>query len=387
MLPSLSSSESAAIRCEKARVRQYIQQPIRYEQIKELGRGEYGKVSLVREKKNGRLWACKEIKVTAKNAKFVQREIDILEQLGGHPHILQLEEVYEIPSNDVPDETVYFLITNYVPNGDLWTFFSDPSSHAFLWQACVLSNLFCQLISALQIMHDKGFVHRDIKLENLLLDGSNYLDLKLIISDFGFSCDIKQLEKDPRPCGSSHYVALEVLFPDLGKWSYPADIWAAGVCFYGMLFRCLPFEPKNIFKKVSMYDQSIIRDDELKELFAGLFRKDPTERLTPAEILKHPWITRQQSLYKSFIARRRKREIPILSVEEMVASRVAQKLKYRTEIKTQTPTKPPRLLTSVTGPKKRRPAKNIASIFDDKENWGNELSGLTMEKIKDCHPL
>ena len=125
--------------------------------------------------------------------------------------------------------------------------------------------------------------------------------MDLVSSDFGLSCELEQAEFDRPGCGSPIYIAPEILLPN-PQWTFSVDNFAAGVCLYSMLFFTPPFNhhksKRNGFKWDWHFDvPQLVQEDDLKDLFAGLLNKDPRKRLTPTQILQHPWMTRMDSKY------------------------------------------------------------------------------------------
>lgn len=163
--------------------------------------------------------------------KSVKREIKIMEKLD-HPNIAKLYEAFE-SSKQV------FLIMEYVNGGSLHGYLKMkpnrqmPELEAkFLWR---------QVVQAIYYCHQRNVTHRDIKLENILLDETKTV-AKLI--DFGFSTCIPHERKVKIFCGTPSYMAPEIV----SKSEYsgpPADIWALGVLLFALLCGKFPFKGQN----------------------------------------------------------------------------------------------------------------------------------------------
>jgi len=154
-----------------------------------------------------------------------------------------------------------------------------------------------QLLQALKYLHEKGIVHRDLKLENLLLVEPNKLDIKL--ADFGLSKIIKG-QALTTACGTPFYVAPDILMGD--GYNSAVDLWAAGVLLYVLLSGRLPFaadSDADLFKAILECDlvwkspQFDNVSDEAKSLIKHLIVKTPEKRYTADEALKHPFISGQ----------------------------------------------------------------------------------------------
>jgi serine/threonine protein kinase len=140
-------------------------------------------------------------------------------------------------------------------------------------------------------MHKNNIVHRDIKLDNLLLDLTNTIK----ICDFGVSKILfSQNEIMQDHCGTPAYIAPEV-FKNLGYHGYGCDIWSLGVTLYFMLGGEQPFKGQSVeeLKKnvcLKNYKKIDFISTEAEDLLDKMLTVDPDERITLDEIMKHIWI-------------------------------------------------------------------------------------------------
>ncbi|ORY38830.1 Pkinase-domain-containing protein [Rhizoclosmatium globosum] len=194
-----------------------------------VGEGEFGKVKLSIHSKTKKEVAIKLLKkerisTAARRAK-VMREISMLQALD-HPYIVKLIEVVET-------DAYIGLVMEYASGGEMFHYImaqpdgklKEPEARKF----------FAQLVSGLFYIHSVGIVHRDLKLENLLLGPDN----NILISDFGFAN--KNSEHMETSCGSPGYAAPELVISN-GYVGDSADIWSCGVILYGMLCGYLPYD-------------------------------------------------------------------------------------------------------------------------------------------------
>lgn len=145
-----------------------------YEILETIGEGHFAKVKLAWHALTKRLVAIKVIQKTNQSLSSVKeqfREADSLRTVN-HPNIVNLLEV-------IDTEETLFIVMEYISGGDLRTYL-EAKGRMTEGEA---RGLFCQLVSALQHCHQRGVVHRDLKLGNLLLDTNNNIK----ISDFGLS--------------------------------------------------------------------------------------------------------------------------------------------------------------------------------------------------------
>ncbi|GAU19517.1 hypothetical protein TSUD_303310 [Trifolium subterraneum] len=223
----------------------------KYEAVKDLGSGNFGVARLMRNKVTKELVAMKYIERGNKIDENVAREIMNHRSLR-HPNIIRFKEAR------------YF---------------------------------FQQLISGVHFCHTMQICHRDLKLENTLLDGSPAPRLK--ICDFGYSKSSLLHSRPKSTVGTPAYIAPEVL----SRREYDgkmADVWSCGVTLYVMLVGAYPFEdqddPKNFRKTIQriMAIQYKIPDyvhisQDCRHLIARIFVANPLRRISIKEIKSHPW--------------------------------------------------------------------------------------------------
>lgn len=257
----------------------------RFEILKDIGSGNFGVAKLVRDKWSGELYAVKYIQRGQKIDEHVQREIMNHRALK-HPNIIRFKEVFLTP-------TELAIVMEYAAGGELFERicsagrFSEDEARYF----------FQQLISGVSYCHSMQICHRDLKLENTLLDGSKAPRLK--ICDFGYSKSSVLHSQPKSTVGTPAYIAPEVL----SRKEYDgkiADVWSCGVTLYVMLVGAYPFEdpedPRN-FKKTIQRILSVhysipgyVRVSlECRHLLSRIFVADPEKRITIPEIQKHPW--------------------------------------------------------------------------------------------------
>lgn len=168
---------------------------------------------------------------------------------------------------------------------------------------------FKQIVEGLAYIHNaKLVVHRDIKLENILLDATG----KVKICDFGVSRQLKSEQQVMHEqCGTPAYIAPEIL-KDKGYSGFKADMWSAGVCLYAMLIGSVPFKAATMAALQDLilkgqYDLKFqtsansnklnnpkaaanILSEEVKDLIKRLLTVDPAKRMSAVQVLEHPWL-------------------------------------------------------------------------------------------------
>ncbi|KAG2552352.1 hypothetical protein PVAP13_9KG423500 [Panicum virgatum] len=181
-----------------------------------------------------------------------------------------------------------FIVLEYVTGGELFEIIATNGR----LKEDEARKYFQQLINAVDYCHSRGVYHRDLKLENLLLDAAGNLK----VSDFGLSALTEQLKADGllhTTCGTPNYVAPEVI-EDGGYDGATADIWSCGVILFVLLAGYLPFEDENIialYKKISeaQFTCPSWFSPGAKNLITRILDPNPTTRITIAQILEDPW--------------------------------------------------------------------------------------------------
>ena len=272
----------------------------KYKILDKLGSGSFGKVYLAQNKFTKEKVAMKEIKKSNKDLLSdgeIKDEIDILKSLD-HPDIVRIIESYNTKDS-------YVLVTEYCEGGELYDQVRNQLSET------QIAVIFKQLLSGLAYLHSHNIVHRDLKLENILIqeieksktNGEDLFNIKII--DFGTARIFDNKTKPQSIVGSSYYIAPEVLNQKYGK---ECDLWSVGVILYMFVVGHAPFDgcddeeitgniQKGIYKKDDKRWKKASKD--VKDLIQKLLIYSPKKRLTALQALKHPWfkITDSNILY------------------------------------------------------------------------------------------
>ncbi|XP_060090036.1 ribosomal protein S6 kinase alpha-3 isoform X2 [Heteronotia binoei] len=258
-----------------------------YEVKQDIGVGSYSVCKRCIHKATNMEYA---VKIIDKSKRDPTEEIEILLRYGQHPNIITLKDVYD-------DGKYVYLVTELMKGGELLDkilrqkFFSEREASAVL----------LTITKTVEYLHAQGVVHRDLKPSNILYVDESGNPESIRICDFGFA---KQLRAENgllmTPCYTANFVAPEVL----KRQGYDAacDIWSLGVLLYTMLTGYTPFAngpddtPEEILARIGSgkfslsggYWNSV--SDTAKDLVSKMLHVDPHQRLTAAQVLKHPWI-------------------------------------------------------------------------------------------------
>ena len=247
-----------------------------------IGRGAFGKVNIALHICSGRLVAIKSFnkkKLKSKHAiTKIYHEIEILKKLR-HPFISQIYDTFET-------DTHILIVMEYIC-GDLLSFIRKRAK----LNESSAKIIFKQVTEGLKYIHSNKIVHRDIKLDNILIDLNNTVK----ICDFGVSRKLSTGDIMHENCGTPAYIAPEI-FQNKGYEGYACDIWSAGVTLYYMLAGVQPFKAKNFTElkkiiKIGKYQKIDSLSLEAQDLIDGMLQTDPRKRLTLNQILNHPWLS------------------------------------------------------------------------------------------------
>eukprot|EP01064_Diplonema_japonicum_P003301 TRINITY_DN12146_c0_g1_i1.p1 TRINITY_DN12146_c0_g1~~TRINITY_DN12146_c0_g1_i1.p1 ORF type:complete len:264 (+),score=20.69 TRINITY_DN12146_c0_g1_i1:56-847(+) len=182
------------------------------------------------------------------------------------------------------------IIMEYVENGDLFGYLSRG-----VVQEKRIKVIVKQLLRAVMCLHKLGVVHRDIKLENVLLTSGG--DVKLV--DFGTAVRIGQSRVPclSKCCGSSHYIAPEILATKSGhakRYGQEVDMWSLGVLTYVLLYSAYPFDltPHTQARETGSYffPSNPVRSPEAINFVSCLLQVTPSMRPTVPCALQHAWL-------------------------------------------------------------------------------------------------
>ena len=260
-----------------------------YDVLSQLGKGGYGKVYQVRNKKTNEIHACKHLsKLSINNLAKFEREIDILRK-ADHPNIIKLYEIFESKHS-------YYLIMEQCKGGEVFDRIIDHIQNKEMYSEKDAANILRQMMSAIEYCHNNGIAHRDLKPENLLyLNEGSEENNPIKVIDFGLSQIISPNKKLKTKVGTAYYVSPEILN---GSYSEKCDIWSAGVILYILLSGDPPFNGPNdvaIYQKIAQRYYNFPESkwanisEDAKDLIKHMICPE-NERYNAKQVLEHPWM-------------------------------------------------------------------------------------------------
>lgn len=274
-----------------------------------LGKGTFARVELASHSITACKVAIKIIDTRKLKEEYMRnnlhREARILGQLR-HPNIIRLYETLKAA-------TLYCVCMEYAAGGELFSFIKiHPESRLPEDRARPFVR---QILSAVHYLHERGVAHRDLKMENIMLDEKKK-NIKIV--DFGLSNTFSKDNLMKTHCGSPEYAAPELFNPS-EKYGPEIDIWSLGIIFYAMLVGKLPFTTpssdqfrrrelqQQIEKGLvnSHFKEMVHLSPECKELINKLIEPSPSLRLPLMDVEIHPWVTLEAKFpfhpFQSFI--------------------------------------------------------------------------------------
>ncbi|XP_035230986.1 MAP/microtubule affinity-regulating kinase 3-like isoform X2 [Stegodyphus dumicola] len=253
----------------------------RYRLLKTIGKGNFAKVKLAKHLPTGKEVAIKIIDKTQLNPSSLQklfREVRIMKILD-HPNIVKLFQVIET-------EKTLYLVMEYASGGEVFDYLV---AHGRMKEKEARAK-FRQIVSAVQYCHQKRIIHRDLKAENLLLDG----EMNIKIADFGFSNEFVPGQKLDTFCGSPPYAAPE-LFQGKKYDGPEVDVWSLGVILYTLVSGSLPFDGANL-KELrervlrGKYRIPFYMSTDCENLLKKFLVLNPSKRASLEAIMKDKWM-------------------------------------------------------------------------------------------------
>ncbi|NXN94713.1 NEK4 kinase, partial [Rhinopomastus cyanomelas] len=260
--------------------------------LRAVGKGSYGEVILVRNQQDSKQYVIK--KLNLKNAshrerKAAEQEAQLLSQLK-HPNIVTYRESWQ------GEDGLLYIVMGFCEGGDLYHKLKEqkgrllPESQVVEW--------FVQIAMALQYLHEKHILHRDLKTQNVFLTRTNIIK----VGDLGIARVLEnQCDMASTLIGTPYYMSPE-LFSNK-PYNYKSDVWALGCCVYEMATLKHAFNAKDmnslVYRIIEGKLPPMPKDysPQLAEIIQTMLSKKPEERPSVKSILRQPYIKQQISLF------------------------------------------------------------------------------------------
>ncbi|XP_025107809.1 serine/threonine-protein kinase Nek4-like [Pomacea canaliculata] len=263
-----------------------------FERQKVIGKGSYGEVWLAQHKTDKKQYVLKRINLkhaSVRERKSAEQEAKLLSKLK-HPNIVSYKDSFE------SSEGLLYIAMQYCEGGDLYTRLKEQKGNPLEERQVV--EWFVQIAMALQYMHERNILHRDLKTQNIFLTKSRIIK----VGDLGIARVLENSnDMATTLIGTPYYMSPE-LFSNK-PYNHKSDVWALGCCVYEMTTLKHAFNAKDmnslVYKilKGRMPPMPRQYGSELIALIRSMLHQDPEKRPSVNRILRDPYIKRNIAIF------------------------------------------------------------------------------------------
>uniref|UniRef100_A0A8C1LN47 Serine/threonine-protein kinase Nek4 n=1 Tax=Cyprinus carpio TaxID=7962 RepID=A0A8C1LN47_CYPCA len=263
-----------------------------YSFVRVVGKGSYGEVNLVRHKSDRKQYVIKKLNLktsSRRERRAAEQEAQLLSQLK-HPNIVTYRESWE------GEDCQLYIVMGFCEGGDLYHRLKQQKGELLPERQVV--EWFVQIAMALQYLHEKHILHRDLKTQNIFLTKTNIIK----VGDLGIARVLEnQNDMASTLIGTPYYMSPE-LFSNK-PYNYKSDVWALGCCAYEMATLKHAFNAKDMNSLVYRIVEGKLPqmpskfDPQLGELIKRMLCKKPEDRPDVKHVLRQPYIKQQISMF------------------------------------------------------------------------------------------
>jgi len=276
--------------------------------IKKIGEGSFANVYLEQDEYSKQLYATKiinEQKLNPKEKKYLQNEIEILSKIN-HQNIIKLY-------NDIESQNYKLLVMEYCNGGSLHKNLYDYiNKYGHPFPEKLVQRLMKKILTGVNFLHQKGIIHRDLKLGNILVKYENEFDKNIYSAEIkiiDFNCSyIYGTSKPKTIVGTPQYMAPSIIQNMFTTHYYDEkiDIWSLGIVCYEMLFGKALFSNMNaneIKNNILLCNFKIPKtiSVQARTFLLSMLKKDGINRLSASQLLNHPFIIGDYHYFTKYI--------------------------------------------------------------------------------------
>ena len=361
-----------------------------YELEKCLGKGAFGEVYLTSKKGDSKKYATKKLDreeiEQSESMKYLRNEIVLLQYLN-HPNIVKFQEVKKSKKN-------FYIIMEYCNGGELSKALEKyQNKFGKPFPETIVQHIMRQIISAFRYIHERKVIHRDVKLDNVLLNyeteadknNLNLMKATVKIIDFGFACKIgpsglqysvlgSPINMDPlilRKLNSSTKKTRQLGYNEM------ADIWSIGTICYEMLIGRSAFDSEDmdeLVRKVEEGTYSIptTMSHEVVSFMNGMLQYDSKRRLTAAQLSRHDFLNKNIKEFHPIDLKKVSKKLDEKGLNVNVKNNNSIWSIFNADSE--------KLLTSIVGNKFIKPIDEIEEIsFENQNKIGNNTNASVLQ--------
>ncbi|XP_052466234.1 serine/threonine-protein kinase Nek4 isoform X1 [Carassius gibelio] len=263
-----------------------------YSFVRVVGKGSYGEVTLVRHRSDRKQYVIKKLNLrtsSRRERRAAEQEAQLLSQLK-HPNIVTYRESWE------GEDCQLYIVMGFCEGGDLYHRLKQQKGELLPERQVV--EWFVQIAMALQYLHEKHILHRDLKTQNIFLTKTDIIK----VGDLGIARVLEsQNDMASTLIGTPYYMSPE-LFSNK-PYNYKSDVWALGCCVYELATLKHAFNAKDMNSLVYRIVEGKLPqmpskfDPQLGELIKRMLCKKPEDRPDVKHILRQPYIKQQISMF------------------------------------------------------------------------------------------
>ena len=289
---------------------------------KSLGKGAFGEVFLTQKKGFKELFATKRLdraySEKPENIKLLSNEISLLKKLN-HPNIVRLIDLKKTKSH-------CYIVMEYCNGGDLAGCLKKyKAAYKRPFPEELVQYLMRQIVSGLNFLHSQKIIHRDLKLENILVTFNSEKDKQSLnmmratakLIDFGFATTLKASKSNltytvlgtPTNMDPQLLKNMEERTQNKTGYDEKVDIWSLGTLCYEMLVGHIAFSGssmQDLYQKVKQGNYALPTNisEEVFSFINGMLQKDPNKRLSANQLLHHDFLVKNVKQFKPLDVRK-----------------------------------------------------------------------------------
>ncbi|XP_046852777.1 serine/threonine-protein kinase Nek4-like isoform X2 [Xenia sp. Carnegie-2017] len=269
-----------------------------------IGKGTYGEVSLAKHKKDRKQYVIKRIDIhnaSKREQKGAEQEANLLSEVR-HPNIVSYKESFQ------GEDGFLYIVMAFCEGGDMYS--RLKAQKGIYLEERQIVEWFVQIAMALQYLHDKRILHRDLKTQNIFLTKSKIIK----VGDLGIARVLENAtDLATTLVGTPYYMSPE-LFTNK-PYGYKSDVWALGCCLYEMCTLKHAFNAKDMNSLVykilrgKLPAMPTTYSDDLCDIIRSMLSQDPDKRPSVARLLRHSFIKKQIALFLEGTKNRQKKNM------------------------------------------------------------------------------